>query len=200
MTIYDVDATELIEALAKELQKLEAVKEPAWAHFVKTGAHKERIPARDDWWYVRAASVLRKVRLKGPIGVSKLRVLYGGKKNMGYAPERFKKGSGNIIRKILQQLEKAELIKKEKKNVHKGRIITPKGIKLMDNTATKIAGPRPAEGQKAQKKADAAKPAEKQDSAEKKDSLRHAEKKAGSADNKPSAPKPGEDKKDKKNG
>ncbi|MBW2989752.1 30S ribosomal protein S19e [Candidatus Woesearchaeota archaeon] len=142
--MYDVDATELIEELAKEMQNVEQIEPPGWAFFVKTGVHKERQPAREDWWYVRAASVLRKVRLKGPIGVSKLRIFYGGKKNMGYAPERFKKGSGNIIRKILQQLEKAELIKKGEKGAHKGRVITPKGIKFIDNISNKISGHKPS--------------------------------------------------------
>jgi len=144
MTIYNVDPTELVEELAKELQKIESINPPKWAIFVKTGANKERPPARKDWWYVRAASVLRKVRFKGPIGVSKLKTLYGGKKNRGYAPERFKKGSGNILRKILQQLEKAELLKKGEKGVHKGRLITPKGIKLMNNVANRIYGNKPA--------------------------------------------------------
>lgn len=143
--MYDIDATELIEELAKELSKIEAISPPAWASFVKTGASKERPPVRQDWWYIRAASVLRKVRLKGPIGVSKLRTLYGGLKNRGYAPEKFMRGSGNILRKILQQLEKAELLKKDKKGVHKGRTITPKGIKLIDNIAKKISGNKPLE-------------------------------------------------------
>ena len=145
MTIYDVDATELIEGIAEELKKVEAIKPPVWAIFVKTGVHKERPPAREGWWYVRAASVLRKVRLKGPIGVSKLRNLYGGKKNRGYKPEVFKKASGSIIRKILQQLQKAELIKQGDKEVHKGRIATPKGIKLMDDVSNKISGKKPVE-------------------------------------------------------
>jgi len=152
MTIYDVDPTELIEEVAKELQKIELIKPPEWAVYVKTGASKERPPARADWWHIRAASVLRKVRLKGPIGVSKLRVLYGGLKNRGHQPERFKKGSGNIIRKILQQMEKAELIKKGEKEVHKGRLITPKGIKLMDNVAKKITGSKPVEKRIEEKK------------------------------------------------
>lgn len=154
MTIYDVDGTELVEEAAKELQKIEVIKPTEWASFVKTGANKERPPARQDWWYVRAASVLRKVRLKGPIGVSKLRTLYGGIKNRGYAPERFRKGSGSIIRKILQQLEKAELIKKDKKGLHKGRVITPKGIKLMDNVAKKLTGNKPVERKVEEKKED----------------------------------------------
>lgn len=151
MTIYDIDPTELIERLAKELKKTESINPPKWASFVKTGAHKERPPAREDWWYVRSASVLRKVRLKGPIGVSKLKIIYGGKKNRGYAPERFKKGSGNIIRKILQQLEKAELLKQDSKGVHKGRIITPKGIKLMDAIAKKKVSHKPVETKKEKK-------------------------------------------------
>lgn len=143
MTIYDVDPTELIEELAKELHKIEDINPPHWALFVKTGVSRERPPTREDWWYVRAASVLRKVRLKGPIGVSKLRTLYGGRKHRGYAPEVFRKGSRNIIRKIFQQLEKAGLIKQDKRGLHKGRVITPKGIKLMDNIAKKIAGNKP---------------------------------------------------------
>jgi small subunit ribosomal protein S19e len=151
MTIYNVDPTDLIEELAKELKKAESIKPPEWASFAKTGASRERPPARQDWWHIRAASVLRKVMLKGPIGVSKLRILYGGLKNKGHAPERFKKSSGNILRKILQQLEKEELVKKGEKSKHKGRIITPKGIKLINNVAKKISGKKPVEVKKEEK-------------------------------------------------
>jgi small subunit ribosomal protein S19e len=143
MSIYNVNPTELIEELAKELQKVETVKAPSWASFVKTGASRERPPARQDWWQVRAASVLRKVSSRGPIGISKLRILYGGKKNRGHQPEKFMRSSGNILRKILQQLEKAELVKQDKKGVHKGRVITPKGIKLMNGVAKKICDNQP---------------------------------------------------------
>ena len=143
MSIYNVNPTELIEELAKELQKVETIKAPSWASFAKTGASRERPPARQDWWYVRAASVLRKVSSRGPIGISKLRILYGGKKNRGHQPEKFKKSSGNILRKILQQLEKSELVKQDKKGVHKGRVITPKGIKLMNSVAKKIYDNQP---------------------------------------------------------
>ena len=41
----------------------------------------------------------------GPIGVSKLRTKYGGKKNRGHKPEHFYKGSGSVARKVLQQFE-----------------------------------------------------------------------------------------------
>jgi small subunit ribosomal protein S19e len=144
-SIFDVNQTELIEKAAEELKKIPEIKAPEWAVFAKTGAHKERPPLNPDWWYVRAASVLRKIYLKGPIGVSKLRTLYGGKKDRGMKPEKFVRGSGNILRKALQQLEKAGLAKQVEKSLHKGRVITPKGKSLLDKTATQIqkSSPKP---------------------------------------------------------
>ncbi|MBI2106219.1 30S ribosomal protein S19e [Candidatus Woesearchaeota archaeon] len=139
-TIYDVDASELIKKAASDLKKVDSIKEPDWAKFVKTSAGRQRPPVEEDWWFTRAASVLRKVYVLGPIGVSKLRIKYGGKKNRGHKPEKFYPGSGNIIRKILQQLEKAEFIKYAEKGVHKGRVITPKGKKFLDKIANDVTG------------------------------------------------------------
>lgn len=137
-TIYDVGSSELLEKTAEELKKIDIIIPPKWAPFVKTGMHKARPPIRADWWYLRTASVLRKVYILGPIGVSKLRRLYGGRKDRGYKTEHFYRASGNIIRKILQQLQKAELIKYVEKGVHKGRCIAPKGISLLDNLSNEI--------------------------------------------------------------
>ncbi|RLF60401.1 MAG: 30S ribosomal protein S19e [Thermoplasmata archaeon] len=133
-TVYDVDPGELIEEVAKELRKLGAVSPPEWSKFVKTGGDREKAPDREDWWYVRSASVLRKLRVHGPLGVERLRKLYGGKKNMGCSPERKAKGSGAIIRRILHQLEEAGLVKK----TPKGREVTPKGISLLDKVAHRM--------------------------------------------------------------
>ncbi|HKZ45210.1 MAG TPA: 40S ribosomal protein S19, partial [archaeon] len=68
-------------------------------------------------------------------GVSSLRSYYGGRKERGYKPAHFRRASGNIIRKILQQLEKAGFIEK----VAKGRKITSKGQKLMDRVAYEVS-------------------------------------------------------------
>ena len=141
--IYNCDPSELIEKASEELKKVEAIKAPDWALFVKTGMHKERPPMKNDWWYVRSASVLRKVYVLGPIGVSKLRTKYGGKKNRGVKPEHFYKGSGSIIRKIIQQLEKEGFVKKDLKRVHKGRSITAKGKKFLDDVAATISKTQP---------------------------------------------------------
>ena len=135
---YDVDPSELIEKVAVELKKDNNIKAPEWAVFVKTGVSRERPPARQDWWYLRAASMLRKLYVFSPIGVNTLRRVYGGRKNRGVKPDRVKMASGNIIRKILQQLEKAGLAAKTQKGVHKGRTVSPKGKSLLDKIATQI--------------------------------------------------------------
>ncbi|MBU2634380.1 MAG: 30S ribosomal protein S19e [Nanoarchaeota archaeon] len=129
-TIYDIDTNKLIERAALQLKPL--IKAPEWSLFVKTGTSKERAPDNQNWWYFRAASILRTIYIKGPIGTNKLRVKYGSKKNRGVKPEKFYPGSGKIIRTILQQLEKIELIKQAEKNKYKGRVITPKGKSFLD--------------------------------------------------------------------
>ncbi len=141
-SIYDVQPNDLIERTAVELAKMPEIAPPEWARFVKTGHFRQRPPIRQDWWYIRAAAVLRSVYKLGPIGVSKLRTKYGGKKDRGHKPEHTYRAGGNILRKVLQQLEAAKLIKQGAVGVHKGRIITPKGISLLDKTATQIRGPK----------------------------------------------------------
>jgi small subunit ribosomal protein S19e len=127
--MYDTDAKVVIDNLAKDLKEI--IKQPEWTPYVKTGTHKQRPPADKEWFFTRAAAVLRTVALKGPIGVSKLRTKYGGRKNNGYKPEHFCKGSGSVIRHALQELDKAGLTIQAEKGVHKGRIVTPKGAKML---------------------------------------------------------------------
>lgn len=130
--VYDVEPTELIEKMSNKFKEMPELKKPEWANLVKTGVSKERTPTNPDWWYLRQASILRKVTILGPIGVEKLRTKYGSKKRRGHKGQHFEKASGKVIRTILQQLEKADLIRETEKGVHKGRIATPKGISLID--------------------------------------------------------------------
>ena len=99
--MFEVSPNEYVEKLATELKKEPEIKAPVWSAFVKTGMHKERPPA-GEWWHVRTAAVLRSVAKIGPVGVSKMRTKYGGKKNRGHRTEHFYKGSGSIARKIFQ--------------------------------------------------------------------------------------------------
>lgn len=135
---YDADPQELINKAAQELKKNNKITPPVWAAYVKTGTQKERPPTQNDWWYLRTASILKKVATLGPIGVSKLRTKYGGKKRRGHKPAVFKKGSGNILRKALQQLQSAGFIVYKKEGVHKGRIATKEGISFLDKVANTI--------------------------------------------------------------
>ena len=142
-SIYNTNPNELIEKVAEQLKSFEEIRAPSWASFVKTGHSKERPPVEKDWWYIRFAAVLRSIYKLGPVGVSKLRTKYGSKKNRGVRPSHFYRGSGNILRKILQQGEKAGLLKQVEKGVHKGRILTPKGKSLLDKTAASILKDKP---------------------------------------------------------
>ena len=135
--IYDVNAQDLVEKTAQELKNVPEIAPPEWATFVKTGRHKERPPIQSDWWYFRAAAVLRAVGKLGPIGTQKLRTKYGGKKNRGVAPEHTYKGSGSVIRTVLQQLETAGLVTKAK-GARKGRILAPKGQSLLMKSAKSL--------------------------------------------------------------
>ena len=110
-SVNDIGPEKANQLLASELKKIDKITPPSWASFVKTGHHKERPPENPDWWFIRAASILKNIYNHGPVGVSKMRSRYGGKKDRGRKPERFTKASGNIIRKIVQQLESAELVK-----------------------------------------------------------------------------------------
>jgi len=85
-TVYEVNTGDLISAAAKDLKENIKFNKPQWADYVKTGAHTERMPEDPDWWYYRAASVLRKVYINGPVGVQSLRVAYGTAKSRGVNP------------------------------------------------------------------------------------------------------------------
>lgn len=135
VTVKDVNAQELIGLTKEELKKIKEIEAPDWAKFAKTGMDRERPPQQEDWWYIRSAAVLRKVYLEGPIGAQALRREFGGRKNRGHKPEKFYKAGGKTIRKILQQLEEAGLIKKKKRE---GRVISPKGQKFLDNLSYKL--------------------------------------------------------------
>jgi len=140
VTVYDVPSEKLIANVAQKLKASGAVNPPEWAEFVKTGVHTEKAPTQADWWYTRAASVLRKVYIKGPIGTSKLAAEYGGFNDRGSKPNKAVKGSRSIVRKALMQLEAAGLVAKNKNN---GRVVTPKGQAMLDSAAKEVSEPNP---------------------------------------------------------
>ncbi|HUU76632.1 MAG TPA: 30S ribosomal protein S19e [Methanoregulaceae archaeon] len=133
-TVYDVPPDRFIRSLAEELKEKPEIKPPEWAAFAKTGVHKEMPPEDPDWWFVRVAAIMRRVYIDGPVGVQRMRTFYGGKKDRGSKPNRFRKGSGSILRKSLQQLEEAGFILHDKA----GRTVSPAGVSFMDGVANKL--------------------------------------------------------------
>ncbi len=134
-TAYDVPAEKLIAKLAEELKKIETIAPPDWAPYVKTGRHREKSPVAVDWWHVRAAAVLRKIYVDGPIGTTRIAAKYGGKADRGSKPNKAVRGSRSISRLTVQQLEKSQLVQKQKDG---GRVVTAKARKLIDLMSTQI--------------------------------------------------------------
>ena len=134
-TVYDVHGQNLVFDLAEALKNLESITIPEWSVSAKTAAHKENAPDTDDWWYMRSASILRKIYLEGPLGTERLARMYSGSKDRGGKPNKSHPGGRKIIRTVMKQLEAAELITYEK---GKGRKISPRGQSMLDGIALKI--------------------------------------------------------------
>jgi len=135
VSVKEIPGDIFIEKLAKYIKKnIEEVYPLEWAYYVKTGPSRVRPPDDPDWWYIRAASILRKLYIHGPLSIKRLRSMYGGRKDRGVRPEHFYKGGGSNIRNILHQLESAGLVQK----TNRGRILSPRGRSLLDKLATEI--------------------------------------------------------------
>lgn len=138
-TLYDAPAEELIEALKDVLAEEDAVEEPEWMEYVKSGADRELPPEQEDFWMRRTASLLRKVAIDGPVGIGSLQVEYGsskqGSNRYRVRPNRQSESSGKIIRTALQQLEEAGYVDRAE---GEGRVVTSDGHRLLDETAADV--------------------------------------------------------------
>ncbi|KVH92644.1 Ribosomal protein S19e [Cynara cardunculus var. scolymus] len=108
---------------------------PEWTDIVKTATFKELAPYDPDWYFIRAASIVRKIYLRGGLGVGAFQRIYGGHKRNGSSPPHFCKSSGGIARHILQQLETMKIIDMDPKG---GRRITSNGRRDLDQVAGRI--------------------------------------------------------------
>jgi len=133
--IFSKDPHALNIALVEELKKIKEIQAPEWSFFVRTGVSKQRVPESPDFWYIRTASILRQLYINGVVGVERLRTRYGGRKNRGVRPAKFKKSSGKMLRLMLQQAEKAGLVEKVTGKQF-GRRLTQKGRDFLDSIKT----------------------------------------------------------------
>ena len=112
----------------------DAIQPPEWSEFAKQQSIKKKSPSQADWWYFRTASVMRKVGVNGPIGTERLSRHYSGARDRGGKPNRSENGSRKVLRLIMQQLEVAGFLERQKG----GRNLTPKGQSMLDNTAFSV--------------------------------------------------------------
>lgn len=88
-----------------------------------------------DWYYVRAASIARKIYLNGGIGVGTLAHWYGGAAKKGNGAWHFRKASRGLIRHILINLQNAGTVELTENG---GRRITSEGQMELDTIARTI--------------------------------------------------------------
>lgn len=67
-SVKDVDQHEIVRQIAAFLKKSGKVKVPDFADLVKLGKHKELAPIDPDWYYVRTASIARRLYIRSPVG------------------------------------------------------------------------------------------------------------------------------------
>ncbi|OGI15147.1 30S ribosomal protein S19e [Candidatus Micrarchaeota archaeon RBG_16_49_10] len=132
--VRELDALKFNKACSKELKAINEIKPPEWSQYAKTGSHRKFPPADAEWWYTRASSVLRRIYLDGPVGVQRLRTFYGGRKDRGHKPERFRRSGGGHIRKILQQLEAAGFVQKNEQG-KRGKVMSKKGMEFINKVS-----------------------------------------------------------------
>ena len=130
--------TEFVKAYAAYLKRTGKLEVPKWVDIVKTGTYKELAPYDPDWFYIHAgkeldptdcsyeislwltllrfiASVARHIYLRKSVGVGALRKVHGGRVNRGSRPSHHVNASGSVQRKVLQALEKVNVLEKDDK-------------------------------------------------------------------------------------
>ena len=130
--LYTLSPNEFNSKLAEALKATKEFEQPEWSLFVKTSSHKQRPSFDQDFWVKRTASILRQIYRKGVVGVNRLRIRYGGRKDQGMKPPAFRQAGGKIIRTILQQLDSAGYTEKAK-GKKAGRQLTLKGKELLES-------------------------------------------------------------------
>lgn len=134
--VRDVSAKDFITAYAEHLKNSDKFELPVWADTVKTATFKELAPYGEDWYYIRAASIARKIYLRPGLGVGQLRKWYGGAyKNHGVRHQHFVRANSGIIRSVLLQLEEMKVTEKCDKG---GRRMTRVGQQDLDRIANSI--------------------------------------------------------------
>ena len=136
ITVRDITAPRFIAAYAEVLKNNDKFVVPKWADLVKTGVHKELAPYDPDWYYIRAAAIVRKIYLRQGTGVGALKKRFGGSYRRGARPEKHQDAAGGLIRTILIALDELKITEK---SANGGRKISRVGQQALDLVAGQVA-------------------------------------------------------------
>jgi small subunit ribosomal protein S19e len=132
--VFVIQPHKFVEAYAAFLKRQGKLPVPGWVDTVKTGPAKELPPQSVDWYFHRAAATARHVYLRKNVGVGRLRKVHGTAKNRGSRPSKHVDASGSVDRKIMQSLEKINVLEQDEERG--GRRITQSGQRDLDRTST----------------------------------------------------------------
>eukprot|EP01115_Flamella_aegyptia_P002615 TRINITY_DN136729_c0_g1_i1.p1 TRINITY_DN136729_c0_g1~~TRINITY_DN136729_c0_g1_i1.p1 ORF type:complete len:143 (-),score=25.44 TRINITY_DN136729_c0_g1_i1:180-608(-) len=135
VTVKDVNSHEFVNAYSKYLKRSGKMNPPEWTNIAKTACYKELSPQDPDWFYIRTASLARKVYLRQNTGLGGFKKLYGSGARNGTKPRHHRNASGSVIRHALKQLTELGIIEVSNKG---GRKITQKGQRELDGIAVSL--------------------------------------------------------------
>merc|ERR1712167_352708 len=120
--------------------KTQKIRLPKWLNMVKTSCRNELAPYNENWLYIRAAALARKVYLRQNIGVGALKHIYGGKWRRGVRTPRHGACSKKVIRYCLMELVNAGILEKDRNNQTKrnSRRVSKDGQRDMDSVARNL--------------------------------------------------------------
>jgi small subunit ribosomal protein S19e len=119
MKVEEVCPVIFIAKLAKHLEEDKNMSPPMEADYIKTSHARERPPVETNWYYTRAASILRKLymeevkhpkRAEKGKGVTWFAKAYGTSKNNGHKPSHRVEAARGLLRRALQSLESMDYV------------------------------------------------------------------------------------------
>ena len=123
-------------AYAAYLKRSGKIEIPEWTDYCKTATHKDLSPYDADWYYIRAASMARKIYLRGTIGVGMFKRIYGGNGRRGVRGRRFNTSSGSVARTILRNLVNIGVLEEDEDTGMKS--LSREGQRDLDRIASSI--------------------------------------------------------------
>ena len=120
---------------ATHLKKQGKISLPELVDLMKTSVSRELAPYDEDWYFIRCASLARRLYVRQGTGVGAFSKVYGAKKRRGTLPGHFCRSSRGVIRGCLKQLQKIGVLEAMPEGKKGGRRLTKQGQQDCDRIA-----------------------------------------------------------------